>query len=239
MKKLWFLLLCCMLFMICGILSVSAQELSEDVIRVVTENLDNFFILSAVNDSFETKIQPIRGNIGPETATEVSTNGTRNILLYVNPDGTTEYSFFEKLNTGNLKNFYFEMDVIPNDLYPAENSGCYIGYIANSASVLSVEEPLTTVSLLVSDAIYLETAEEGESVSSIRTKLTDFSEDSVKLLIVRLTGETLFYADGEFIGAYQDGKDGPFQLRYGVESFLNGETVDCSFDNMVVRKVVP
>ena len=238
MKRLLCLTLCCLLIAMGSVLSSAAQELSDEMAKVVSDNLENFFPLSSISEAFATKATAVRGNIGPETATEVSTDGTRNILLYANPDGFNEYGFIEKVNAGNLKNFYYEVDVIPNDLYPGDGGGCYIGYINEFIAGVSVEEPVSETSLIVSDAIYLETRER-DSEAGERTKLADFNGSQVKLRIIRLTGETLFYADGKLIGVFHDGQAGPFQLRFGAEAFTNGEVVDCSFDNLAVRKVVP
>ena len=237
MKKLLFLMTCCLL-LISSILSCTAQELSEEMIKVVNDNIDNFFPLSSINETFGTKAQAVRGNIGTETATEASTDGRRNLLLYANPDGATEYAYIEKVNAGNLKNFYYEMDLIPNDLYPYDGGGCYMGYLNEFIAGVSQEEGVLETTLIVSDAIYLETYD-ANTQQRERTKLADFDGGSVKLRIVRLTGETLFYVDGKFIRTFHDGKVGPFQLRFGVTAFPNGEVVDCSFDNLAVRKVVP
>jgi hypothetical protein len=59
-----------------------------------------------------------------------------------------------------------------------------------------------------------------------------------KMTIVRLTGQTFFFVDDVFVSQYHDGKNGPFQLVYGTTVFANGETTSCSFDNLIVRKVV-
>ena len=239
MKRLLIVLLCCLILSIHSISSSSAQELSEEMARVVSDNLDNFFPISSINEAFGTKSPAVRGNIGPETATETSTqDGMRNILLYANPDGFTEYSLYEKINAGNLKNFYFEMDISPKDLYPGDGGGCYISYINELIPGVSAEEEVMNIFLVVSDAVYLE-KRAADEVRGQRTKLADFKGGQVKAAIIRLTGETLFYADGELIGVLHDGKSGPFQLRYGVLSFPDGEVVDCSFDNLAVRKVMP
>ena len=239
MKRLIFVMLCCIMLALSSALISSAQELSEEMAKVVSDNLDNFFPISSINEAFETKNPAVRGNIGPETATETSTqNGTRNMLLYSNPNGITEYLFIEKLNAGNLKNFYYEMEITLNDLYPTDGGGCYLGYINEFIPGLSAEEEVESTSLVVSDAVYME-KRAGDSAQGIRTKLADLEGNRIKLTIIRLTGETLFYADGELIGVNHDGKTGPFQLRYGAIAFTNGEVTDCSFDDMAVRKVMP
>ena len=173
MKRLLFSALCCLLIIIGAALPSAAQELSEEMVRVVSDNLDNFFPLSSISEGFATKSQPVRGNIGPETATEVSTNGTRNILLYANPNGATEYVLEEKVNAGNLKNFYYELDVIPNDIYPNGGGGCYIGYVNEFIPGVSTEEPVSATMLVISDAVYLE-SRGTESEPGSREKLADF-----------------------------------------------------------------
>ena len=237
MKRLLFFVLCCLLIMSAALPS-AAEGLNEEMVRVVNDNLDNFFPLSSISEGFAAKSQPVRGNIGPETATEFSTGGTRNILLYANPDGTSQYVLEEKVNAGNLRNFYYELDVIPNDIYPTGEGGCYIGYVNEFIPGISAEEPVSPTMLVVSDGIYLESGGV-DSKPGTREKLADFSGGQTKLRIIRLTGETLFYADGELIGVFHDGQTGPFQLRFGSETFTNGEIADCSFDNLAVRKVVP
>ncbi|MBQ6519409.1 MAG: hypothetical protein IJI14_11860 [Anaerolineaceae bacterium] len=239
MKRLIFVLLCSFLLALSTAMISSAQELSEEMAKVVSDNLDNFFPISSISEAFETKSPAVRGNIGPETATETSTqNGTRNLLLYSNPDGETEYLLIEKLNAGNLKNFYYEMEINLNDLYPADGGGCFLGYINEFIPGISTEEEVETTSLVISDAIYMEKRIDG-SVQGYRTKLADLNTNHIKVTIIRLTGETLFYADGKLIGVNHDGKIGPFQLRYGTLAFPNGEVTDCSFDNLAVRKVMP
>ena len=237
MKKLWFLLLCCMLFMTCGILSVSAQDLSEDVVRAVTENLDNFFPITTLWEKFDRKAPSIFGNLGTETATETNTNDTRNMLLFVNPDGLSTYVFWEKVNSRNSKNFCFSMDVTVNDIYPPQESGCFIGFINDAPSSSAEKEPLQTTMIVISDAIYMETQTEDGSLTD-RNKLADRQGPQVNLMIVRLTGETLFYVDGEMVGQYHDGKSGPFSLRYGTVAYSHGEAAECSFDNLSVREVM-
>lgn len=239
MKRLIFVMLCSFMLALNSAMTSSAQELSKEMAKVVSDNLDNFFPISSINEAFETKSPAVRGNIGPETATETSTqNGTRNLLLYSNPDGLNEYLFIEKVNAGNLKNFYFELEITLNDLYPADGGGCYLGYINDYIPGLSAEEEVESTSLIISDAVYME-KRAGDSAQGIRTKLAELKNNRVKVTIIRLTGETLFYADGELIGVNHDGKTGPFQLRYGALAFPNGEVTDCSFDNLAVRKVMP
>ena len=240
MKRLCIVLLCCFAVWLSSSPAAFADGISEEMAKVVSDNLDNFFPISSIGEGYGINAAAVRGNIGPETATEAGTaNGTRNLLLYTNPDGTTEYAYKEKLTAaGNLKNFYYAMDIMPNDLYPADGGGCMISYFNELIPGLCSDSEAEEVSLIVSDAVYLETRK-ADDAAGVRTKLADFAGGKVSLAIVRLTGETLFYADGSLIGSYHDGKYGPFQLYLGTKSFTDGEVVDCSFDNLTVRKVVP
>ena len=240
MKRLCIMLVCCFALLLSSSPAVFSQGISEEMAKVVSDNLDNFFPISSISEGYGINAAAVRGNIGPETATEAGTaNGTRNLLLYTNPDGTTEYAYKEKLAAaGNLKNFYFAMDIIPNDLYPADGSGCMLSYFNELIPGLCSDSEAEEVAVVVSDAIYLDIRKADEARGE-RTKLADLDGKKVNLAIVRLTGETLFYADGTLIGSYHDGKYGPFQLYFGTKSFTNGEVTDCSFDNLTVRKVVP
>lgn len=235
MKKTLILIIFCFVFLILFLPS-TAQELSKDIIDIVSDNKDNFFPISAIKEQYANKTTVVRSNIGPETATETSTNGTRNILLYANPDGKSEYSLFDKVNAGNLKNFYYSIDVLKNEIYPDNGGGCYIGYINEFTVGSSADDPVRTISLILSDGIYLETKDVNTEFSE-RIKLSGMKNGKLNLLIIRMTGETLFYADGNYIGSYHDGLNGPFQLRYGTKAFSNGEIADCSFDNLIIRKV--
>ena len=237
MKKFILLITICFIFL-SFVIPTNAQELSKDVVKIVNENKDNFFPISAIKEQFTNVTTVLRGNVGPETATEISTNGKRNHLLYANPDGKTEYYLFDKVNAGNLKNFYFSLDVYKNEIYPKDGGGCYLGYINEFTVGSSADDPIRTISLILSDGIYYE-IKNTDTEYYERIQLSTKKSNHYKLLIIRLTAETLFYADGQYLGSYHDNLNGPFQLRFGTTASSNGEIVDCSFDNLIVRKVMP
>ncbi len=238
MKRLCILFFCCFALWLNSAASVRAEEISEEMIGVITENLDNFFPLNTKKETFDLPVGESRGNIGPATALITGTSdGTRNILLYVNTDGQTGYLYEEKLNTGNLKNFYYSIDVTVNDIYPAGEGGCGVGYVNDSLGY-STDSEIMSAGLLISDAVYMEIHDKGSGEKTL-TRVAPLENNEINLTIVRLMGETFFYADETFVGHFHDGKQGPFQLFYSTEAFSSGESAECSFDNITVRKVNP
>ena len=238
MRRLCILLFCCFAVLLNSGIPVFAGEISEEMVGVISGNLDNIFPLSAKKEGFDLPVGESRGDLGPATAMIAGTaDGTRNFFFYANADGATNYNYEEKLNTGSLKNFCYSIDVTVNDLYPEGEGGCGVGYVNDALGYTTDTEVLST-GLLVSDAVYLETHHKDERPHEF-VKLASLDKNEVRLTIVRLMGETFFYADDEFIGQFHDGKQGPFQLFYGMEAFRNGEAAECSFDNIEIRKVVP
>ena len=69
------------------------------------------------------------------------------------------------------------------------------------------------------------------------TRVSDQVSDKYTITIVRFTGQTYAYVDGEYAGQLQDTNAGPFQLFYGVSVLAGGDDASCSFDNLSVKKV--
>ena len=65
----------------------------------------------------------------------------------------------------------------------------------------------------------------------------DNGRDVRRLTIVRLTGLTFAYVDGQYAGQFYDNNEGPFQLVFGSVLYKRGDSAACSFDNMALRKV--
>ena len=104
-KKQLLFMVCCLFFLMSSIFSANAQDLSEEAIRIVNENLDNFFPITMLEEKYDRKAPSLFGNLGPDTATETNTNDTRNLLLFANPDGVSAYGLTEKVNVRSSKNF--------------------------------------------------------------------------------------------------------------------------------------
>lgn len=210
----------------------------EDMIKVLSMNLDNIFPIKGMEDAFNPPMIAAYSDVGPATAVQTSNqDGMRNISLYANADSVHDYSAVTKLNAGNLQNFLISMDVTVNDVYPSQQGGCFIGYTDESVSSVQAED-MKTVSLLA-DSQGAEFYVKGkEEPSGTHTRISEIKRKEYRLTLIRLTGQTFAFIDGTFAGQLYDEAAGPFQLVYGTAVFSEGDSAECSFDNLIVRKVV-
>ena len=210
---------------------------SDQMIEVMTDNIDNIFVIRGLEDVFNTPMAAQYSDVGNATVVETSNqDGIRNISLYANADNVHDYSSVAKLNAGNLQNFFYYMDVQVNDIYPAGSGGCFIGYTNETTSAVQ-EEEVKTIGLLVDgdNAEFYIKGKDADSGEHIQIKRSE--DDSYSLVLVRFTGQTFAYVNGYYAGQYHDGLSGPFQLVYGTTVFSNGDNALCGFDNLYIRKV--
>ncbi|GAP39688.1 Ltp family lipoprotein [Flexilinea flocculi] len=214
---------------------------NDSMIKVLIKNLDNLFPIKVMEDFFSNPMVATYSDVGSATAIQTSNqDGYRNIVMFTNSDSVHDYRAVTKLNAGNLQNFYLSMDIQVNDVFPGNQGGCFIGYVNEPISINGTEESVSTIGLLLSDSAVILDVKEKTADAGIQMQLDTFStqRNQKKMTIVRLTGQTFFFVDDVFVSQYHDGKNGPFQLVYGTTVFANGETTSCSFDNLIVRKVV-
>ena len=210
---------------------------SDQMIDVMTDNLENIFVIRGLEDPFNTPMAAQYSDVGNATVVETSNqDGMRNISLYANADNVHDYSSVAKLNAGNLQNFYYEMEVKVNDVYPAGSGGCFIGYTNETTSAVQ-EEEVKTIGLLVDgdNAEFYIKGKDADSGEHIQIKRSE--DDTYSLVLVRFTGQTFAYVNGYYAGQYHDGLSGPFQLVYGTTVFSDGDNALCGFDNLYIRKV--
>ena len=210
---------------------------SDQMIEVMTDNIDNIFVIRGLEDVFNTPMAAQYSDVGNATVVETSNqDGVRNISLYANADNVHDYSSVAKLNAGNLQNFFYYMDVQVNDIYPAGSGGCFIGYTNETTSAVQ-EEEVKTIGLLVDgdNAEFYIKGKDADSGEHIQIKRSE--DDTYSLVLVRFTGQTFAYVNGYYAGQYHDGLSGPFQLVYGTTVFSNGDNALCGFDNLYIRKV--
>ena len=208
-----------------------------DMITVLSENLDNLYPIHGMEENFMTPAQALYSDIGPETALEISSDyGLRHITLFSNPDMIHDRSYIERINAGQLDNFMFTMDVVIRDVYPADQAGCYIGYTNDLASALKHEDAAQVFLMADKNGIGFYRKFESEN-SGTFTRISASQNDQYTLSIVRFTGQTYAYINGQFAGQFTEVIEGPFQLVYGAAALKEGDTASCSFDNLSVRKV--
>lgn len=208
-----------------------------DMIQVLAENLDNLFPIHGIEDTFTNFEMPLYSDIGSGTAIETSTQyGTKNIILFTNNDSIHDRSDVIRLNSGHLQNFMLSIDVTINDVFPSNQAGCFIGYTNDIAASQMLEEG--TQVFLIADGegvgLYRKTNTED---SGTFTRIQNSVRNIFTLTIIRFLGQTYAFIDGVFAGQQTDTNAGPFQLVYGVITMKDGETANCSFDNLSVRKV--
>ena len=213
------------------------NEVSDQMIDVMAENIENIFVIRGLEEPFNNPMPSQYSDVGDATVVDINNQeGSRNISLYANADNVHDYSSVAKLNAGNLQNFYFEMEVRVNDVYPAGSGGCFIGYTNQTTSAVQ-EEDIKTIGLLVdgSGAEFYVKGNEADSGEHIQLERS--SGRSNTLVLIRFTGQTFAYVNGNYAGQYHDDLSGPFQLVYGSTAFSDGDNALCSFDNLIIRKV--
>ncbi len=224
-----------------GLSKQSEQKVSDQMLDVLVKNRDNLFPIRSLENEFSNIAAATYSDVGSATAVQTSTqDGQHNILMFANADSIHDYNVVTKLIAWNLQNFLFSMKVTLNDVYPKNQGGCFIGYTNEPVNAVKTEETVETISFLMSDSSVMLYVKEKEAKTGAFSPISSSTGQGyqMKLTIVRLTGQTFFFLGDKFIGQHHDGNSGPFQLVYGTTVFANGDTANCSFDNLVVRKVV-
>ncbi len=213
------------------------NRVSQEMIEFLSSNLENVFPLQSLKESFISPVIPMYYDFGPDTAIQTRTReGDQSIRLFVNSDSVHDYNYLFTVNSGNLQNFMFTMDVRIRDVFPADQGGCFIGYKNDSVTAYANEDA-ALVALLVNPKGVEFYRKENRADSGTHTLISENGQYSYKLTLMRLTGLTFAFVDGKFAGQFYDSEEGPFQLVYGSAVYKDGDTASCSFDNLAVRKV--
>lgn len=217
---------------------ISDVMVSDAMIDVLIDNFDNLFPIRSLEDIFTPPMVATYSDVGPATAVQTSNqDGMRHLSLYANADSVHDHNVVIKINAGSLQNFLLSMDVRVNDVYPSGQGGCFIGYINESVKATQ-DEDVAMVGLLIDGKKVEFYTKEKEADSGDHFYIKDKPKDTYRLRLIRLTGQTFAFVDGLYVGQFHDGKNGPFQLLFGSALFGDGDSSECSFDNLVVRKVV-
>ena len=248
MNRSIFLLLLVLITALAGFASVWAQQetdeaeapytVSEEMIGILSANLDNIFPLNSLKNNFMAPAEALYSDVGPDTMVRTETeNGKRKLLLLANADGIHDHSFFEAVDKSYPSDFQLTMDVTVTDVFPAGQGGCYIGFTNNGVSAFSAAEGGVTISLLIDGLTAELYIKDAEADAGTHIPLGELVRQSSKLSIIHLTGHTYVYINGRYMGQYHDGRKGGFRLIYGPAVFTEGDSADCSFDNLLIRKV--
>lgn len=216
-------------------LSMLERKVSDEMIELLTQNLDNLFPITVKRDYFNTPGQALYSDNGPETIIEISNDlGKHNFRMFANADTVHDHIAFEFFDEAYETDFQLTMDVTVNDTWPMGQGGCFVGFTNYGVSAFADAETFA----LVTDAKNVEIYHRNQADDSGSHYLLETrGKNPAKLSIIHLTGHTYVYVDGIYAGQIHDGLKGPFHLMYGSMLFTEGDAVGCSFDNLVIRKL--
>lgn len=221
-----------------GLAPDPGRKVSDDMIEVLTQNLDNLFPITSMKQYFNEPEHALYSDDGMETVIEIANDqGKRNIRIFANADGEHDHMAYDAIDDGYPIDFQMTMDVTIHDTWPMGQGGCFVGFTSYGVSAFHDEDGAETIALL-SDAknteIYFKTH---DTASGEHFPLETRGRETMKLSILHLTGHTYVYIDNNYAGQLHDGLEGPFRMLYGAALFENGDSASCSFDNLAVRKL--
>lgn len=219
------------------ILTDDLPMVSEEMVKVLIDNLDNFFPISSQRQIFVNPEEALYSDVGKETVVRMGTEmGKRNILIFANADSVRDYSGFTKIDDAYPTDFQMTMDVTVEDVFPGSEGGCFVGFTNYGISAFSGETGALMVQLYSDGKNAGLFVKRSGAPSGEHVVISSNVRKTVRLSILHLTEHTYMFINGNYAGQFHDGKSGPFQLIYGATVFANGDTANCTFDNLAVRK---
>jgi len=219
------------------ILTDDLPMVREEMIQVLIDNLENLFPISSQRQIFVNPEEAIYSDVGDETVVRMGTEmGKRNILIFANADSVRDYSGFTKIDDAYPTDFQMTMDVTVEDVFPGAEGGCFVGFTNYGVSAFSKENGALMVQLYTDGKNAGLFVKRSGEPSGEHMVISSNVRKTVRLSILHLTEHTYMFINGNYAGQFHDGKSGPFQLIYGATVFTNGDTANCTFDNLAVRK---
>lgn len=213
-------------------------EITDDMVqsvpylKLLQHNWLNLFPISAQKNDFKVKQpeQRLYTTVG-DLRTQVD-NEVQYVSLTLKPDGVTENDGMQRIQgAGNLESFFVTMNVNTKFIEPKRYGGCYLGYI-NEVTGRKI------FAGVMNGSPYIEVKEKN-AVEGQRYRIKlDSNIDSAKLTLIRIFDTTFVLVDDKIVRQFKDGDDGKFQLIYGPVLYRDGETAQCTFDDLYLRKVV-
>ncbi|MBR6090188.1 MAG: hypothetical protein IKP86_09665 [Anaerolineaceae bacterium] len=214
------------------------MKVSDDMINILMENLENLFPITVMRDYFNDPVDPYYTNEGSRSVTEYYNDmGIRNIRMFANADQITEHVSREIVNSVYVTDFMLSVDVTVNDTWPQGEGGCFIGFTNYGVSAFSGDDGAMMISL-ISDGKNSEIyAKDHYSSSGSHFPINSRGMEKMRLSILHMAGHTYVLIENNYAGQLHDGIEGPFRIMFGTALFKNGDSVSCSFDNLVLRKM--
>ena len=211
-------------------------ELIDDaMIELITENRGNLFPVSSIKYWYTLPVDAYLTTAGEDSVVRVIIeNGRQEVVIFVNKDGIHDHIGSVNIDSEYPDNFEINVDVIVNDAYPKQQSGCFIGFSDPFAA--ASESPFAAALLFDGQTagIY---SKEAENDSGIFTPLMETKSNEVKMSFVHLFAHTMVFINDKYAGQLHDGKEGPLCMIYGAMTLKDGDTANCSFDNLTIKKI--
>ncbi len=211
--------------------------ISETMIDTLQENLYLFFPIQSLKEGFPSALEPAYSDVGPGTLVQTRNQyGERKIKLFANADFVHDHRSYTLVNTGKMDNFLFSMDVTVNDVFPADQGGCFIAFTNEFDPAVSKEDAVMIALLAHEDGVEIYrkpiSADSGTHIP-VPVEI----KETYKLTLVHLTGLTFVFIDETYVMQYPDDTPAPYYLIYGSALFSHGDNAYCAFDNLAIRKV--
>ena len=216
----------------------AGPAVEQTMLDILNTNISNIFPITSQKVNFGEFEEPWYSDVGPQTVVRIGTEfGKKNMILYANADSVHDYLAYHKINDAYPSDFHMTMDVTINDAFPDKQAGCFVGFTNYGITAYKEADASTEV-------VYLINGQESDiftkghfAASGTHHIVAETLRTSGKLTIAHLMGHTFVYVNGNYVGQYHDGLKGPLQLIFGAAVFSEGDTADCTFDNLVIRKV--
>ena len=216
----------------------AGPAVEQTMLDILNTNISNIFPITSQKVNFGEFEEPWYSDVGPQTVVRIGTEfGKKNMILYANADSVHDYLAYHKINDAYPSDFHMTMDVTINDAFPDKQAGCFVGFTNYGITAYKEADAPTEV-------VYLINGQESDiftkghfAASGTHHIVAETLRTSGKLTIAHLMGHTFVYVNGNYVGQYHDGLKGPLQLIFGAAVFSEGDTADCTFDNLVIRKV--
>lgn len=213
-------------------------RISDEMVNVLVKEIQTLFPIMSQRDYFTEPRPDVFSDDDENTVIRIGTDrGKRSIVLYTNTDTVCDHNGFSTIDTAYPTDFQLSLDVTVNDAYPSNLASCFVGFTDYGVSAFTQEQDPVMVTLFTTGLGHEIYARHHYSDTGNRYPVNTSKRTTSKLTVIHLRRHTYVFVDGVYSGQFHDGKSGPFRLIYGATVLANGEDADCSFDNMMIKKV--
>ena len=220
-------------------LPVSAVEMVDEETAIwLRDHYESIFPIRVAENEFNYSTDKYYYRPRSSAGSDIQVgDGFWKINIYGNSDPMNSYNSRSMILSGSSRNFFLSVDVEAKDIYPADKAACAISYTNRLNTDVRTESSLT---LYIGDRYRVEKSSP-DAVATVEfneTAETNRINKKTKIIIMRIFGYTLFFADDVFLGQAMDDFEDPMILAFDAVLFPEGESASCKFDNLMVRKMI-